>query len=310
MDNPFRIDFMIIGARNSGTSSLANELNLHPKISKSKRKEVRFFSRHADWEERLDEYHAQFRREEAGDGALFFEAPHEYTHLHTYPETASRLKAYNPDLKFIYILRDPVDRMVSQYNNQLLEGLHNVPPEKFLSDYEGAMDIVNISRYGINLKNYQETFGAENILVLIFEEYIKDKVSAWRQICQFLEVDDSNVEQWEDLHLHPAVGREYKTRELRKLRKKVVYRYLYHPLRFMVPNNLKRSIKEKRFIRKIDRKVDFTPGQKKLLYRFVEFDIDYVESQLGRAIPSWRSKMKQVGCNLSSKVTTLDEKHA
>jgi hypothetical protein len=61
------VDFMIIGAQKSGTTSLAAQLADHPQICFSQIKEPGYFNETEDWESGLDRYHQLF---DPADGQL------------------------------------------------------------------------------------------------------------------------------------------------------------------------------------------------------------------------------------------------
>ena len=121
-----QVDFMIIGAQKCGTSSLASMLSQHRQICFCKAKEPHFFSRHEDWATRLDVYHRLFSPR---PGQLCGEASTSYSFLPEHGPTHERLHEYNPALRLLYLVRDPVERILSQYNHELLRGWTRGPLE-------------------------------------------------------------------------------------------------------------------------------------------------------------------------------------
>ena len=110
-------NFVIIGAMKSATSTLYEQLQRQPGIFLPELKEPNFFSdqyaRGWDW------YAGLFAEARASD--IVGEASTHYTKLPTYPETVSRMWDHLPDAHLIYVMRDPIDRLVSQYIHQLKE---------------------------------------------------------------------------------------------------------------------------------------------------------------------------------------------
>lgn len=110
-----RIDFMIAGVQKGGTTSLDAYLRQHPDISMAKKKEVHFFDKRPPTGIRpLDYtvYHRQFHWSEQARGAKLGEA----TPILTWWTGAmERLWQYNPDIKVIMLLRDPVERAWSHF---------------------------------------------------------------------------------------------------------------------------------------------------------------------------------------------------
>ncbi len=97
---------MILGAAKSGTTSLAKYLSVHPDIALLPNKEIHYF----DW--RYDHTYQWYEDQFKSHKKYMVDATPYYLF---HPLIPSRVKAYNPDCKFIILLRDPADRAVSHY---------------------------------------------------------------------------------------------------------------------------------------------------------------------------------------------------
>ena len=106
---------MIVGAQKCGTTALAHFLSQHPEICMESPKEAHLFDSpeySCDWSpEQIDERYRPYFSHFAGE-AIRGEATPIYMFL---PEIAGELKRYNPDMKLIVLLNDPVERAVSHY---------------------------------------------------------------------------------------------------------------------------------------------------------------------------------------------------
>ena len=107
---------MIVGAQKCGTSALNRFLSRHPEICVASRKEVHLFdapgySRHWTPEQIDERYRPFFAR--CPDTRIRGEATPIYLFL---PEIPAELARYNPELKLIVLLRDPVERAISNYH--------------------------------------------------------------------------------------------------------------------------------------------------------------------------------------------------
>ena len=105
-----RVDFLIAGVQKGGTFSLYRLLERHPEISLSKSKEVHFFDDEGSigLAPRYGQYHRNFPRWRQG------QVRGEATPIYIYwPEALERIRAYNPDIKLILLLRDPIERTYS-----------------------------------------------------------------------------------------------------------------------------------------------------------------------------------------------------
>lgn len=106
-------DFMIIGAQKAATTSLYNYLNQVPTFRGSSNKEVYYFDQYYNFGKGTDWYHNFFKSRPLSGTKHYFEATPNYLY---YPWCAERIHQYNPGLKLIAILREPVSRAYSAWN--------------------------------------------------------------------------------------------------------------------------------------------------------------------------------------------------
>ena len=112
--------FLVIGAQKCATSSLCDMLGRHPDVFTPDPREPNFFS-HADvWRQGWDWYESLFAGAEGvkaiGEGSTA------YTMQARYPETAPRIARHLPEARLIYIVRDPLERMVSHWMHMRARG--------------------------------------------------------------------------------------------------------------------------------------------------------------------------------------------
>ena len=117
------------------------------------------------------------------------------------PSAAPRIFAMNDSIKLILILRDPVKRLISDYDHEAryINGSRNGPyitiestsPLENLAftsagDLNIAYDAVIASMYDLHLERWFRYFSREQILVLDGEKFKKDPLSILRQCEDFL----------------------------------------------------------------------------------------------------------------------------
>ena len=112
--------FIIIGAMKSATSTLYSQLLRQPGIYLPSLKEPNFFSDDTQFARGRNWYCGLFEEAEASD--ILGEASTHYTKLPTYPQTVARMRDNLKNPRLIYVMRDPVDRLISQYIHQWSEG--------------------------------------------------------------------------------------------------------------------------------------------------------------------------------------------
>ncbi len=278
-----QVDFIIIGAQKSGTSSLANYLSQHPQICFCNHKEPQYFSRNEHWRTNLQKYHKLF---EPKAGQLCGEASTTYTMLPEYQGTHLRLFEYNQESKLIYIMRQPVERIVSHYAHRIIDGSVKKFPE--LEVIENPI-YINRSRYAVQIKPYLEIFPRSNILLLVFEEFVSDPFKTLNQIASFLDISEKKVANI-DLTPHNISVKK------RSLRKSLGIPFLYRHFRNKAPTPLQpilRKIAHKYLFNKgIQTKPVFSPSFKMAIWRFLEDDVHNIETLLGRRLDIWRNGYK------------------
>lgn len=107
-------DFIIIGVQKGATGSLFNYLNIHPQLSGSEKKEIHFFDRDDHYFNGNNWYLNHFKTKKPfGNKILNFEATPRYIYAENVP---GRIKKFNKNLRFVILLRNPVDRAYSAWN--------------------------------------------------------------------------------------------------------------------------------------------------------------------------------------------------
>ena len=180
-------NFITIGAMKSGTTSLYRNLQLHPKIGMSKLKELHYFSRHFD--RPLEWYANQFTDEKPVNGDI---TPG-YSWAHIFPDVAERIYKTIPDVKLIYIVRDPIDRIISHLHHDLYRGRLTVKniDRTVLEDPQ----YVATSKYYYQISQYLKFFKKEQILLVETNNLKDDFNGTLNKICDFLGVEAINFEE-------------------------------------------------------------------------------------------------------------------
>lgn len=174
-------DFVIIGAMKCGTSTLHAQLAAQPQFFMSEPKEPNFFSDddiHAKGEAW---YRSLFAA--APEGAIKGESSTHYAKLPTYPKTVERLASLIPAARFIYVTRDPVERLISHYIHEWTQGVITCGIEEAI---ERHPELIDYSRYNYQLRPFIERFGAERILHLEFERMTAEPQETLERIAAFL----------------------------------------------------------------------------------------------------------------------------
>lgn len=184
-------DFVIIGAMKCGTSTLHAQLAAQPQFFMSEPKEPNFFSNDEIYAKGEAWYRSLFAA--APPGTIKGESSTHYTKLPTYPKTAERLAALIPHAKFIYLTRDPLERLVSHYIHEWTQGVITCGIEEAIEKHP---ELIAYSRYGYQLAPWIERFGRERILTVEFERLTAEPQATLERIAAFLGVE--GVVKWRD----------------------------------------------------------------------------------------------------------------
>ena len=187
-------DFIIIGAMKSATSTLHEQLALQPDFYMSTPKEPFYFSDDEVFSMGRDWYLNLFST--AKTNQLCGESSTHYTKLPDYPDTLKRMKSELPKLKLIYVLRDPVERLISHYIHQWSQNVFRCDINEAIDRYD---ELVNYSRYAYQIQPYIDTYGRDNIL-FVFNEALRIRPQAeLERVAKFLGIAPHRVKWQESL---------------------------------------------------------------------------------------------------------------
>ena len=200
-------NFLVIGAMKAGTTSLYRYLCQHPQVLMPQTKELDFFVEEEKWKLGRGWYERQFQglRE---DVIAVGEASTGYSKYPKYSGVPGRIAMLLPDVRLIYLVRHPVERMLSHYLHMALSRREPEPIERALL---ANPEYVNTSRYALQIEQYLKHFPRERLLVIKSEDLRDMRAETMRRIYGFLGVDSTYVP--------PTLSREFfRTSERRRYR--------------------------------------------------------------------------------------------
>ena len=270
-------DFIIAGATRSGTTALARYLGAHPELWMTPTKEVRFFNKRYDLG--LDWYREHFVDAPADN--LVGEATPAYFAI---PVALERMAQTVPRAKLILSMRNPVDRLWSQYWMRHSNGLES---EGFAEIIRREIDLyrdfgpesaevlhLRGSLYGHNLGSVLEFFPREQVHVQIFERMLADPGGEFANTCSFLGVDS----EYRPDNLGVVINAHTQFRSVR--------------VRNIVKNVGGRNVK--RLVGRLNAKTNATypemdPVMRQTLEEFFAEDVRVFERTLATRVDEWRA---------------------
>jgi hypothetical protein len=179
-------NLIVIGAMKCSTTSLHHYLSLHPEIYMSKQKELNFFDERLRWHKGIDWYASQFDASYSING----ESCPQYTIFPTATGVPQRMSETLRSPKFIYLVRDPIDRLLSHQTEIMDLWPHarafNVADLSFETS-----TAVQCSFYYRQIAEYLRFFSRDSILVLLAERLNSNPREEMKRIFKFLNVDDN-----------------------------------------------------------------------------------------------------------------------
>lgn len=210
---PDKYQYLIIGGTiKAATTSLFNYISAHPQVCGSKVKETFFFTHGFTGDSDTD--HAKYAsyftpRDETR--VLFEASPH---YLAYKENIAPRIKQLIPEVKLLFILRNPVDRLYSHFN--FAKGKLELPDALTFEQYIELCESFNagqispaeagvavkhlrameMGNYATYLQDYFDVFDAANVKVIFFDDLKKNPQKLLAEICDFIGVDPSFYEKF------------------------------------------------------------------------------------------------------------------
>src|SRR2546423_3690574 len=181
-------NLVVIGAKKSGTTSLYHYLASHPDIWMSPEKELDFFVAERNWSRGLGWYGRQFN----GAAAVRGEASPYYTALPQHRGVPERMASVIPEARLIYLVRDPIERLVSHYHMAVATGRERRPLAAAIANLSESWYVAQ-GRYWMQLDPYLRQFAPEQLLVVDQDQLARHRGAALRRVFRVLGVNGEVV---------------------------------------------------------------------------------------------------------------------
>ena len=228
-------DFLVIGAKRCGTTSLFYHLPEHPCISKSPYDNMGFFNDNfhlgINWYKSF--FPTTFTRNKIkskfGD-CITFDVTTTYMEEES---TANNVCQTKPNMKIIVILRNPVDRAYSQYHLNVREKIEKRSFEDVIEENMNKLDKESRERHEIKpqflaeknnylkkglyaqqLRHWLKIFPRKNILIMSTEEFESNQQTIYNKIFEFLNISQFEIKNTEKMEKGNYTSMESKTRNL------------------------------------------------------------------------------------------------
>lgn len=238
-------NFLVIGAMKAGTTSLYEYLRLHPQVYVPDTKELNFFlaeyagthplrpPEQTNWRRGLDWYASQFRAS-AGATAIGEVSPN-YTKFPHYPGAPERIHDLIPDVRLIYVVRHPLERLRSHYLHDVSIGRQRSPLREVVFDDTRYIDA---SRYAMQIERFERFFDPDRILLLTSEELRSHPHTSVDRILAFVGVEPALLPRGARFEANQTADK--------RVRSSLPYRALRRlPFRDRLPDTLFRRVRDR-----------------------------------------------------------------
>jgi hypothetical protein len=275
--------FLGIGAQKCATTWLYDILSDHPQVCLSDNKELDFFSHYFDFGYQWYERNFNARKDAIATG----EVSPSYLHAMDAPQ---RVYDYEPAMKLIVFLRDPVQRAISNHKHEVRIG--HLRGDDLSLEYGLKNNPLYIGQgmYATHLQRWQALFPKQQILVELYDDVVADGAGVARRVYEFLQVDATHQpaalsERANESYVNRSAGLEASKNALRTLVRALHLGGLWNAFGNTGIRSLYRS-----FNRRPPEAIIPTmlPETRAYLDQCFAGEITQLESLLGRNLRSWR----------------------
>jgi hypothetical protein len=282
MPPPVKPNLVVIGAMKASTTLLYEMLGRHPKVWFPSEKEPHYFT-HPDYgtAPALRQYLELFALCPEGM-AVVGDASTGYSKLPHLGSTPARIRETLGQPKMIYILRDPVQRTVSNFRHVFARGAYR--PGYRISDavVEDPI-IVDASLYERQLLAYEAEFGPGSVLVLIADELHRHPARTLREVERYLGIEA--FDGWDQPF--GSANSEAVFRETLRLRGLVGTSTFVRRAGRIAPRWVRSAVQ--RLAPPPPLPTPVTPADEDIIFRLVADDLRRLQSRLGERIDCWPS---------------------
>ena len=292
-----QLDFIVIGAQKSGTTTLFKLLENHPDIYMPPEKEIPYYSKEAYSECSIKEYLAEFFALAPAEASWGKASPQYMAD----PRVPERIYSDMPDVKLIAILRNPIERAVSHYIMLKRRGLLT-QEETFAEQVDCLVEsrdkarkmfagvssesscILAWGEYGRILSSYLNLFSRDQLKVIFLDDLNARPAEVMKSIYSFLGVDNSFVPNDLDKKFHVG-GDRARFSFIRDLFKKGLVRRVW----MLLPAHYRRYLRywfdQKVVVKGYSVEDILTSDVQHKLVEYYMQDIEQLEKIIGTEVP-------------------------
>lgn len=282
MTQPKLPNLLIIGGMKCGSTTIFRDLDTHPAVFFPLDKEPENLCHdQVTTPEGVRNYERHFTAAKSTH-SIRAEASTAYTKAPTFTGVAQRARdVLGSDIKLIFIMRDPIARLLSHHRHNGDQGKLPATPDEAVSIND---ELIQFSRYGYQLKQWLQVFPIDRFHIIRFEDYTTDRLAGFTDLCNFLDLDPTAAKIDHNKAYNTATNKPITTKRWSAVINSPIYK---KTLRKLIPRDAKDALRNMLFP-----KSTFTPTDpsNELLQRLVDIfedDAQELSSLLPYPAPSW-----------------------
>lgn len=272
---------LLIGAMKAGTTTLYRDLLAHPDVFVPLDKEPgnladdRVLSPAG-----LQEYSDLFAK--GRRHAVRLDASTAYAKVPEFggvPERAARVLGQST--RILYLVRHPVDRAISHHRHRYL--VDGTADPDINREVRSRSEYLDYSRYAMQLRPWCDQFPAENVKVIVFEEYIRNRRETLTAVEQFLALPHGDLGA-DSENYNPTEGRPQLTAGWKRLWNSGIYRDVIRP---RLPVDFRRTMRYRLLPKASTNDLpESTPATRRWIWQHVVDDVEALSAVTG-VTPGW-----------------------
>ena len=233
-----RPNFLIVGAMKAGTTTLYDDLAVHPNVNMPSDKEPDILHRCADPDDALAMWRGHFGSDQTelscGEASTFYTMAPEF-------ECVASLarQALGDDARIIYLVREPIARIESHLAHDIAAS--RITPDEVESAALNESRYVSWSDYGRQIKPWIEAFGRDRVLIIRFDDFVSKRHQTACQIATFIGLDAEQLPERDAVSNSRESLRTMRSGWIANIVSKTVYR---QKLRALMPEILRDALRK------------------------------------------------------------------
>jgi hypothetical protein len=180
---------IFLGGMRCGSTATLDYMRQHPQACIHHIKDPHFFSGDANWTKGWDDYLKGWDHFDPARHRIAFESSTHYTKFPLYRDTAERMASSGFDMRLVYSVRGPLERMESHLVHNVGKGY--LDPGDSNARSKLLKQAISVSNYDLQMQQYEAHFGRHQVHVIALDQLKREPQATLRRIFGFFGIDET-----------------------------------------------------------------------------------------------------------------------